>query len=79
MALSILILLGFLLNNVETAPVDVNVDVWALGAPYSTGYLNCLSAVKLWLLVIPTTFLNLPPSIILDATIKPSTNVAQAE
>ena len=35
-------------SKIEDAPVEVNVAVSGLGAPYSTGFRNCFSLVKLW-------------------------------
>ena len=76
---SIFILLSLFPTKVAIAPVVVNVEVWGLGAPYSTGYLNCFSAVKLCELTTVITFLKPLQSTKLLASINYSGNVAQAE
>ena len=44
---SILTLLFVFVTSIEAAPVEVNVAVSGLGAPYSVGFLNCFSLAKL--------------------------------
>jgi len=70
---------GVLLSKVLIAPVAVNVTVWGFGAPYSTGYRNCFSAVKLCDEVMVKTLWQLLFCKKFAPIINDSGNVAQAE
>ena len=65
-------------NSIDAPPVDVNVFVLGLGAPYSTGFLNCLSDTRLFELVVHIMFFAFLLSRIVDASIIDCVDVAQA-
>ena len=64
---------------IPIAQVAVWVLLFTLGAPYSTGNLNCFSAFKLWELINRVPLLMALLSIKFDNVVIPPENDAQAD